>query len=97
MYDNPSRFGDAVSAISLGIAFLLARRKPCKRLTCGYGRVEDLAGVAIVFVILFSAVVARYESIQRISSPKRPSTSGWSLVRRGGQVASLILLASVST
>jgi cation diffusion facilitator family transporter len=68
--DTIHNFGDAATAIPLWIAFLLARRKPSKRFTYGYGRVEDLAGVAIVFMILFSAVVAGYESIQRIFQPQ---------------------------
>lgn len=42
--DTIHNFGDAATAIPLWIAFLLARRKPSKRFTYGYGRVEDLAG-----------------------------------------------------
>jgi cation diffusion facilitator family transporter len=68
--DTIHNFGDAATAIPLWIAFLLARRKPSKRFTYGYGRVEDLAGVAIVLTILFSAVVAGYESIQRFFHPQ---------------------------
>ncbi len=68
--DTIHNFGDAATAIPLWIAFRLARRKPNKRFTYGYGRVEDLAGVAIVFMILFSAVVAGYESILRIFDPQ---------------------------
>lgn len=62
--------GDAATAIPLWIAFRLARRKPTKRFTYGYGRVEDLAGVAVVFTILFSAVVAGYQSIDRLFHPQ---------------------------
>jgi cation diffusion facilitator family transporter len=68
--DTIHNFGDAATAIPLGIAFLLARRKPTKRFTYGYGRVEDLAGVVIVLMILFSAIVAGYESIRRIFEPR---------------------------
>ena len=63
--DTIHNFGDAATAIPLGVAFLFARKRPNKRFTFGYGRVEDLAGVTIVFVILFSAIVAGYESIDR--------------------------------
>ena len=59
-------FGDAATAIPLAIAFWFARKKPSERFTFGYGRVEDLAGVAIVLTILASAVIAGYESIQRL-------------------------------
>lgn len=68
--DTIHNFGDAATAVPLWIAFSLARRKPTKRFTYGYGRVEDLAGVAIVFIILFSAVVAGYESIDRFFHPQ---------------------------
>jgi cation diffusion facilitator family transporter len=44
--------------------------KPTKRYTYGYGRVEDLAGIAIVFTILFSAILAGYESIGRLFHPQ---------------------------
>lgn len=37
----------------------------------GYGRVEDLAGVLIVLIILTSAAVAGYESIYRLSHPQK--------------------------
>src|SRR5215204_6862427 len=53
--DTIHNVGDAATAIPLWIAFLFARRKPSARFTYGYGRVEDLAGVAIVLIILFSA------------------------------------------
>jgi cation diffusion facilitator family transporter len=63
--DTIHNFGDAATAIPLWIAFTLGRRKPSKRFTYGLGRVEDLAGVAIVLIILLSAIVAGYESIDR--------------------------------
>ena len=68
--DTIHNFGDAATAIPLGIAFLFARKRPTKRFTFGYGRVEDLAGVAIVFTILFSAIIAGYESIDRFFHPQ---------------------------
>ena len=68
--DTIHNVGDAATAIPLWIAFRLARRKPNKRFTYGYGRVEDLAGVAIVLTILLSAVIAGYESIDRLFHPQ---------------------------
>ena len=68
--DTIHNFGDAATAIPLGIAFLFARKRPTKRFTFGYGRVEDLAGLTIVLLILFSAVVAGYESIDRFFHPQ---------------------------
>jgi cation diffusion facilitator family transporter len=68
--DTIHNIGDAATAIPLWIAFMLARRKPSKRFTYGYGRVEDLAGVAIVLTILFSAILAGYVSINRFFHPQ---------------------------
>ena len=61
---------DAATAIPLWIAFILARRHPSHRFTYGYGRVEDVAGVMIVLIIFLSAVVAGYESINRLLRPQ---------------------------
>src|SRR6266568_2470521 len=68
--DTIHNVADAATAIPLWIAFSLARRQPSRRFTYGYGRVEDLAGVVIVLTILFSAVVAGYESINRFLHPQ---------------------------
>lgn len=69
--DAIHNLGDACTAIPIGIAFLFARKKPTKRFTYGYGRVEDLAGVFVVLTILFSALVAGYESIDRFFHPRK--------------------------
>jgi cation diffusion facilitator family transporter len=68
--DTIHNIGDAATAIPLWIAFKLARWKPNKRFTYGYGRVEDLAGIVIVLTILASAALAAYESIARILHPQ---------------------------
>src|SRR5437870_1249612 len=68
--DTIHNFGDATTAIPLAIAFWFARKRPSERFTFGYGRVEDLAGVAIVVTILASAIVAGYESIARLLHPQ---------------------------
>src|SRR4051794_33159800 len=56
--DTIHNIADATTAIPLWIAFVLARRRPSKTFTYGLGRVEDLAGIVIVLIILFSALVA---------------------------------------
>lgn len=61
--DTIHNFGDAATAIPLGFAFLLSRKKPNKRFTYGYGRAEDFAGLSIVFLIFLSAAFAAYKSI----------------------------------
>ncbi|KKH49027.1 cation diffusion facilitator family transporter [Methanosarcina sp. 1.H.A.2.2] len=68
--DTIHNFGDAATAIPLGFAFLLSRKKPNKSFTYGYGRAEDLAGLLIVFLVFLSAAVAAYESVHRLLSPQ---------------------------
>jgi cation diffusion facilitator family transporter len=68
--DTIHNFGDAFTAVPLWVAFRLARWKPNRRFTYGYGRVEDLAGVVIVLMILLSAIAAGYESLQRVMRPQ---------------------------
>lgn len=68
--DTIHNFSDALTAVPLWIAFVLGRRAATRRYTYGYGRAEDLAGVFILAMIALSAVVAGYESIQRLVEPR---------------------------
>jgi cation diffusion facilitator family transporter len=68
--DAIHNFGDAVTAVPLWVAFALTRLGSSRRFTFGYGRVEDLAGVAIVLIILFSAIVAGYQAVDRLLNPQ---------------------------
>lgn len=61
---------DALTAVPLGIAFILGRRAANRRYTYGYGRAEDLAGIAIVLTIAASSAVAAYEAIDRLIHPR---------------------------
>src|SRR5215203_6126186 len=67
--DTIHNVGDALTAVPLWIAFALGRLGTSRPFPFGYGRVEDLAGV-MVLVILFSAVVAGYEAIERLIHPQ---------------------------
>jgi cation diffusion facilitator family transporter len=64
-------FGDALTAIPLGIAFFLRSV-----------RGERLAGLAVVLAIFVSACVALYETIQRLIHPQQ-LTHLWALVAAG--------------
>ncbi|RWD86686.1 cation diffusion facilitator family transporter [Mesorhizobium sp.] len=75
--DTIHNVADATTAIPLWIAFALARRKPTRTFTYGLGRVEDLAGIAIVLIILASALVAGYEAIDRLLNPQPVRFLGW--------------------
>ena len=74
--DTIHNFGDAATSLPLWLAFALQRRARTRRFTYGYGRAEDLAGVAIVGLIFFSACVAGYESVRKLVDPQ-PVTHLW--------------------
>lgn len=67
--DTIHNFSDAFTALPLWLAFVLSRRPANRRYTYGYGRAEDLAGVAIVIIIGFSAVLALAETYQKLVHP----------------------------
>jgi cation diffusion facilitator family transporter len=71
--DTLHNAADALTAVPIGVAFLLGRRHPTRRYTYGYGRAEDLAGIAIVVVIAISCAVAAFAAVQRLTEP-RPVT-----------------------
>ena len=75
--DTIHNFGDAGTAIPLWIAFLLVRRPATRVFNYGLGRVEDLAGIVIVVIILFSAIFAGYEAINRLLNPRPVEHLGW--------------------
>ena len=80
--DTIHNFSDALTAVPLWIAFVLARRPPTKRFTYGLGRVEDIAGLFIVLMIALSALVAGYESVHRLIEP-RDITNAWVVLAAG--------------
>ncbi len=75
--DTIHNVGDAATAVPLWIAFLFARRRASARFTYGFGRVEDLAGVTVVLIIVCSAIVAGYEAINRLLHPQPITFLGW--------------------
>jgi len=77
--DTIHNFGDAATAVPLGIAFALSRLGASRRFPFGYGRVEDLAGGLVVLIILFSAAVAGYQAIERLLNPQ-PVGLLWAVV-----------------
>jgi cation diffusion facilitator family transporter len=63
--------GDALTAVPLGIAFVLRS-----------ARAERLAGLVVVAAIFISACVALYETIERLINPQNPSHL-WALAAAG--------------
>jgi len=75
--DTVHNFSDALTAVPLWVAFILGRRAASRRYTYGLGRAEDLAGLFIVFVVALSAIVAAWQSIDRILNPQPLTNIGW--------------------
>jgi len=64
-------FGDALTAVPLGVAFVMRSE-----------RAEQLAGLAVVFAIFVSACVAGVESVQRLVHQNAPDHL-WALAAAG--------------
>lgn len=75
--DTLHNFADAFTSIPLWIAFNLARRGCTKRFNYGYGKVEDLSGILIVFVIFGSAVIAFHQAARELMYPEAMEHLGW--------------------
>jgi cation diffusion facilitator family transporter len=67
--DTLHNVADALTAVPVGVAFLLGRRAATRRFTYGFGRAEDVAGIVVVLVIAASAVAAGVESARRLAHP----------------------------
>ncbi|WP_225098840.1 cation diffusion facilitator family transporter [Streptomyces sp. CoH27] len=68
--DTVHNAADALTAVPLGIAFVLGRRAANRRFTYGYGRAEDLAGLVIVLTIAASAAFAAWAAVDRLLDPR---------------------------
>ncbi|MEU7553679.1 cation diffusion facilitator family transporter [Streptomyces sp. NPDC044571] len=73
MGDTLHNAADALTAVPLGIAFVLGRRAANRRYTYGYGRAEDLAGVAVVLTIAVSCALTAWQAVDRLLNPREPS------------------------
>jgi cation diffusion facilitator family transporter len=71
--DTIHNAADALTALPLGLAFLMGRRAATRRYTYGYGRAEDLAGIVIVLTITASSAFAAYVAISRLIRPEHVS------------------------
>jgi cation diffusion facilitator family transporter len=67
--DTVHNAADALTAVPLGVAFVLGRRAATRRFTYGYGRAEDLAGIVIVLTIAASAGFTAWMAIDRLLDP----------------------------
>lgn len=69
---------DALTAIPIGLAFVIGRRPATSRYTYGFGRAEDLAGLAVVAVMSLSAATALWVAVTRLMHP-HPVTHLWAV------------------
>jgi cation diffusion facilitator family transporter len=67
--DTLHNVADALTALPIWLAFIVARRAPTRRFSYGYGRAEDLAGIVVLLFIAASALFAAYEAIDRLFHP----------------------------
>lgn len=75
--DTLHNVADALTAVPLGIAFLLGRRAATRAYTYGYGRAEDVAGIVIVAAIAASAVAAAWTAVVRLLHPADVTHLPW--------------------
>ncbi|MFF9286337.1 cation diffusion facilitator family transporter [Streptomyces griseosporeus] len=68
--DTVHNAADALTAVPLGIAFVLGRRAATRRFTYGFGRAEDLAGLVIVLTIAASAAFSGWAAVVRLLDPR---------------------------
>lgn len=62
--------GDVLTTGILLASFSLGRRPATRRFPAGFGRIEDVATLLIVIVVVITAGVAAYESIHKFLAPE---------------------------
>jgi cation diffusion facilitator family transporter len=81
--DTIHNFADALTALPLALAFRMGRRPRTRRYTYGFGRAEDLAGLAIVAMIAGSTAIAAYQAVNRLVHPQPVRGTGWVIAAAG--------------
>jgi cation diffusion facilitator family transporter len=88
--DGLHNAGDVLTTFILLFAFRLATRPATSRYTSGYGRIEDVATLLIVLVIVVTAAVAAIESAAKLMHPETYHGVGFMLAAAAvGVVANL--------
>src|SRR5262249_5182706 len=81
--DGLHNAGDVLTTGILLLAFALARRPATRRFPSGYGRIEDIATLLIVVVIVLTAAIAGFESVRKLLQPEQYTNIPFSLVAAG--------------
>ena len=74
--DGLHNLGDVGTTVALALAFILSRRAPNRRFPYGYHRVEDLAGLVVLGLIVASAVASGVTSVEHLIHRPRLSNFG---------------------
>lgn len=64
--DGLHNLGDVFTTVALAVAFMLSRRAPSRRFPYGYHRGEDLAGLAVLLLIVASAAASGVAAIEHL-------------------------------
>jgi cation diffusion facilitator family transporter len=78
--DGLHNSGDVLTTFILLFAFSLARRPATRRFASGYGRIEDVATLLILIVIIITAGVAAWQSVDKLLNPPTYSNIPFGLV-----------------
>jgi len=70
---------DALTAVPLWLAFKIGRWPPTRHYTYGYGKSEDLAGLAVIALIAASAGFAGFVAIERLLHPHPVTHAGYAM------------------
>lgn len=82
--------GDVLTTAILLVSFRLAVRPATRRFPAGFGRIEDVATMLIVLVIVVTAAVAAFESIRKFFVPEQLGSYWFSVLAAAvGVVANL--------
>jgi cation diffusion facilitator family transporter len=88
--DGLHNSGDVLTTFVLLISFAVARRPANRRFTAGFGRIEDVATLVIVLVIVVTAAAAFVESLRKFFVHEDYSYVGFGLAAAAvGVVANL--------
>lgn len=78
--DGVNNLTDALSSLITIIGIKLSAKKPDKKHPYGHGRIEYLTSIAIGIIILFSGIMAIYESVKKIIEPVESNHKAYSLI-----------------
>jgi cation diffusion facilitator family transporter len=79
--------GDVLTTAILLGSFWLGRRPATRRFPAGFGRIEDVATLLIVLVIVLTAGIAAWESIRKFLVPEPVGNLPFGLLAAGAGVA----------